>query len=280
MLGDPTKGTAQPASGAGSTATPGAEPGKAIPGATPPATPTGEGEKPAPYDQDPKWKAARAAEKQLQDLLKANDCDTVEELLELVDLGQAVLTRGLKPDQLDQMVEKAKTLDKYEAYWKDEEEKRRRSEETPDQTLQRLEGEKKTLEQRQREDTDRKKMAEHARMAAEAYDSEVKKIIDLAEAVPEAERPFFYQFFGVGNPASQIDITDRKVVRQTVKDGLKILEDFKQSIIKNYLASKGELPRVPSAQGSPTPGKVGPKNLREARKMALESVQKFSQGGT
>lgn len=276
MADDPTKGTAQPGSDPGATAQPGAGPGTPS-GATPSGTPTED--KAPPYDQDPKWKAARAAEKQLQGLLKANDCDTVDELLELVDLGQAVMTRGLKPDQLDQIVEKATTLEKYEAYWKDEEEKRRRSEEQPDQTLQRVEREKKALEQRQRDDDNRKKLAEHAKMAAEAYDGEVKKIVDLTESVPEAERPFFYQFFGVDNPASQIDITDRKAVRQTVKDGLKILEDFKQSIIKNYLASKGELPRVPGPGGSPTPGKVGPKNLKEARKIAMESFEKFSRGG-
>ena len=90
---------------------------------------TPEGEKSLPFDKDPKWKAARTAEKALQDIMAANEIENLEDLVQLVIAGKELKGKQLNPDQLDSLLKKAQTLEKYEAYWQQQEEIKRRTEE-------------------------------------------------------------------------------------------------------------------------------------------------------
>ena len=235
---------------------------------------TGE-EKPPPFDKDPRWKSARQAEAQLQSLLKANDLDTVDELVEIVDAGNALRGRQISSEDLDGLVERAETLKKYEAYWKDQEERKKREEEDPHDTLKRLDEEKKELLRREREREDKQKQVEKSRQYAEAYDSEVTKLVSTFEDVPESEKPFVEEFFGVNNPASSLDITDRKAIRSMVTEGRKRFEELRQTIIKNYVAGKSGVVHVPSSTGQSAETVTKIKNLREARKAFLDQSSKI-----
>src|SRR4030042_3499216 len=170
-----------------STALPGSEPGKE--GTQPPAPSTDKtaqvagsqpGEKKEeslPWDKDPRWKSARKAEQQLQSMVKANDLESIDDLVELVETGVRIRGKQVDVDELDSLIEKAKTLDKYEAYWKDQEEHRKRGEEDPQDTIKRLDDERKAKNREEKDRIEREKQAEKAKMYAEAYDSEVKKLV-------------------------------------------------------------------------------------------------------
>jgi hypothetical protein len=234
--------------------------------------------KPLPYDKQPKWVAARAAEKKLNDLLKANDLTDPDDLLDLVQRGKTVKGKLADLNQLDGLIEKATKLDKYEAYWKEQEELQKRQGEDPDQTIKRLEGK---LNERERAEARRRAETEHVentKRAISAYETEVHSLIGEIE-VPKEQRAFVAEFFGVGNPCNDIDITDRKAVKKLVADGLKKKEAYDQAVIKAYLESKKGIPAVTSTAGTSADGTKPKIMLKDARKIFLETMQKAASGG-
>jgi len=234
--------------------------------------------KPLPYDQQPKWKAARAAEKKLNDLLKANDLEDPDDLLDLVQRGKMVKGKLADLNQLDALIEKSARLDKYEAYWQEQEELQKRQTEDPEETIKRLEAKEKLREAAETRKRAEEQYVENTKKAVSAYEAEVTNLIREIE-VPKEQCEFVAEFFGVGNPCNDIDITDRKAIKKLVADGIKKKEAYDQAVIKAYLESKKGIPAVTSTAGASA--EVGkPKiMLKDARKIFLETMQKNALGG-
>lgn len=270
---DKDKRTAQPGSDPGKdTATPGAEPGKkegASDAGTPPA-----GDKELPFDKHPKWQAARKAEKFLEDLMDANDLESVEDLVSLVESGKSLKTIQVTPDQLEGLIKKSQTLEKYEAYWKDQDEKKRRDLEEPSQTVARLEKQVEELKSGQKTKEEAAKKVQEAKKLWENYDSEVTKIFDVMEDIPADARKFYTLFMGVNNPASSVDFTNKKAIKEAAQEARKTVDSIMEYAIKQFVDGKRKIPTVPpvTPAASETP-KI--KNLREARKIMIEHASKF-----
>ena len=234
--------------------------------------------KPLPWDKQPKWVAARAAEKKLNDLLKANDLDDPDDLLDLVQRGKTVKGKLADLNQLDTLIEKSNKLDKYEAYWRDQEEKKRRETEDPDQTIARLEHalRNKSVAEQNREA--QRQQSENAKQAIQSYEREVSGLVKDLE-VPKDQQSFVLEFFGVGNPANDVDITDRKAIKKLISDGIKKKESYDQAVIAAYLKGKGEIPKIGSVAGATTTETKPKIYLKDARKIFLETMQRGASGG-
>ena len=229
--------------------------------------------KPLPWDQQPKWKEARASAKKLSDLLKANDLEDPDDLVDLVQKGKVVKGKLSDLNQLDSLMEKAERLDKYEAYWRDQEERQRREVEDPSQTIARLEH---ALRQKNiAEQTKEKQQAdvEHAKQAISSYEREVSSLVkEVVES--KDQQGFVLEFFGVGNPANDIDITDRKAIKKLIEDGIKKKNAYDQAIIQAYIKGKIEIPKMSSSSTAPT-SETKPKiMLKDARKLFSEHMKK------
>ncbi len=233
-----------------------------------------------PWNKDPRFqefnkqrKELNAANEKLQKLLKANELDDPDDLEELVAKGKAVKGKLADLNQLDEIIAKANKLNQYEAYWAEQEEKKRRQTEDPDSTIARLENalRSKSVKEQQREYE--RYQAEQAKAAIQGYDSEVKNLIKEME-MPKDQQDFILEFMGVGNPANDIDITDKKAIKRLAADAVKKKEAYDQAVIKAYLASKGAVPKVGSSTtGVPDPNK--PKvYLKDARKTFLEMMSR------
>lgn len=234
-------------------------------------------DKPAPFDSDPRWKSARLAEKKLQEILKANDLDDPDDLIDLVQSGKTVKGKLQDPNQIDDLISKAQKLEQYEAYWKDQEERKKREMEDPEQTIARLEQKlkAKTIEDQRKQN--QQAQAENAKRAIQSYEREVVNLIKDMD-IPKEHQPFINEFFGVGNPANEIDITDRKAIRKLVADGIKKKEAYDQEVIKAYLKGKGEIPKVSSSSSAPANENKPKIMLKDARKMFTEQMQKLTGG--
>lgn len=229
-----------------------------------------------PWDKDPRWKSARTAEKKLNELLKANGLEDSDDLVELVNSGKRVKGKLTDIDQLDRILEKASTLDKYEAYWKEQEEHVKRGEETPDQTITRLTREikkREAMEARKRQESEH---VENTKKAITNYEREVQSLVSEME-IPKEQRAFMSEFLGVQNPCNDIDITDRKAVKKLVSDAVKKKEAYDQAVIKAYLDSKTNIPKVAATGGAQTDTTKPKIMLKDARRMFLERMQ--SAGG-
>lgn len=215
-----------------------------------PDSPTGtekEGDKPPPYDQDPKWKEARAAQKRLNEILDDNGYDSVEDLVE--DLREGLQIRDLIGDRdAEEVVEKAKTLEKYEEYWAQQEHERRKEEETPEETIERLEKEKKELlsSKQTEEEAEKERIAaqKEAQANLDRYEQTVTSIVSESEDLNETEQGLAKLLLGLENPAIDVDITDRKAVREMATSQMaqvtKMIQAIRQDAIDKYAEGKGK----------------------------------------
>jgi hypothetical protein len=233
--------------------------------------------KPLPWNEQPKWKAARQAEKKLTELLKANELEDPDDLVELIQKGKTVKGKLADLNQLDAILEKAATLDKYQAYWASEEEKKKRATEDPEETIKRLEGKlnEKTTKERQREAD--LQAREEAKQAIQGYDREVKDLITEME-IPKDQSSFVMKLCGVGNPFNDIDITDRKAIKRVVSELDKERKAYDQQVIKEYLKGKDNVVKISSSGSGAEQGK--PKQKMDSAKFALnEYMEKMFRGG-
>lgn len=251
------------------TAHPGSEPGKDA--NSDPST-----EK-VPFDKDPRWKSARLAEKKLTELMKVNDVEDPDELVELVSKGKAIKGKVEDVNSLDDILSKAKKLEKYEAYWKEQEELKRRQNEDPDETIKRLERELKQRDQFFNTEKARKEEAEKAGKAVKFYESNVSDLLE-DEVIPKERKAVMAEFLGIGNQANDIDITDRKAIKRIYQDAVKKFEAYEQAVIQNYLAGKSKVPVVSKTEETVVDKDKPIKNLKEAREIFRDRMSKMSGG--
>jgi hypothetical protein len=231
-------------------------------------------EKDAQLQADPKYKAASEAASKLENLLKANDVEDVDDLVALLESGKKVHGKVADLSKIDEIIKKAQTLDQYEEYWAAE----RKKGETPEQTIARLQKENQALASKTKAEEAAKREATESQKAVEAYESEVKAAVNSAEGLSDSEKAFLAWSLGVGNECNEITITDKKQVKRVVNSGMKkyteLVKSMKDEGVKEYLAGKREIPKVPSGGGdSPaTPAPQLPKGLRGLRNAFKEMV--------
>ena len=159
---------------------------------------------------------------------------------------------------------------------KDQEEKKLRETEYPDQTIARLEKQLKEKEAADRHKEENQKQQEAAKQALKNYDREVQSLVKEME-LPKEQQAFAMEFMGVNNPFNEIDITDRKAINRMVADQKKKLESFKQSVIQDYIKGKETIPKV----GATTAAPMGDKTkvyLKDARKALHEAMNRVTGG--
>lgn len=211
------------------------------------------------------------AEGRIQAVLDKLGYDDLEELIEDFDsLKELQDTIGDKDAK--KLVEDAEYLAKVKEFWKQQDEAKKRESETHDETIERLEREKKEAEdkllERDKKDAKKKEQIEQAKKAEKllkSFNSTVLAEIDKVKDIPKEYRPFLQEFLGVDNPANEINIGVRPEVRKMAKDGIKKFYDLEQIIIKRYVDGKIKTPKITPAEETPVNDEVKPKNLKEAR---------------
>jgi len=224
-----------------------------------------------PWDEDPRWKEWRGAEKKVQSLLKANEVESIEELEELLEEGAKIKGRVKDVDNIEDLIEKAATFDQYQDYWAHQDELKKREDEAPDETIKRLEAKIEAEKKGRSKDREVREEAEDAKKAIRSYEREVKSLVREA-GMDKDETGFISEFFGVGNPFNEIDITDTRAIDKMVKEGLKKKMAYDQMVIKKYLAGKTEIPKVPVSEGA-IPKETEIKTMKDARKILKEKLK-------
>ncbi len=245
-------------------------------------TPDDKGEKPSdsdqPWHKDPRFKQDLKLLKIAKSLVEANGLEDVEELADLVASGKKVYGKQIDLDKLDEIAQKADTLDKYQKYWAQQEELRKRGMETPEQTIARLQAEREDLNNRYSAKEKAEQDAKEAKKAIAFYEGEVKSQINSIEDLSTEAKDFLAYTLGVGNECNDINITDKKEIRritqQSVKKMNNLIKAIKDEGIREYLAGKASIPNVPSTDGTAATYKTEPtlKNARERKNAFLEMM--------
>jgi hypothetical protein len=214
--------------------------------------------KPLPYDQDPKWKKAREAEKSLQDILQAHGLLNAEELKQALSEGLS-LKQVLGDRDAKKLVEDSEYLAKVKQNWDQEKRSKEYENETPEQTIARLEREKEELRRGSEEFRSTVEEREHSKRILEGFKTEIDNVLGVVESdtpLAEAEKALAKLYLGVDNPANMIDIEDRTAVRKMAQESLAkfqtLVLKIKQQAIDDYAAGKSKLSVDTTQKGSDT----------------------------
>ena len=230
-----------------------------------------------PWHKDPRFKQELGLLKVAKSLMEKNGLESVDDLVELAESGKKVKGKEADLDMLDEIKSKAAKLDKYEAYWREQEEKKLRDTEYPDQTIARLEKQLKAKEAADKHKEESQRQQEAAKQALKNYDREVQSLVREME-LPKEQQAFAIEFMGVNNPFNEIDITDRKAISRMVADQTKKFEALKQSIIKEYIGGKENVPKTGSTASAAPMGDKPKIMLKDARKALHEAMNRVTGG--
>jgi hypothetical protein len=162
------------------------------------------------------------------------------------------LAKKIEDKDLDEIFAKAELLDKYNAYWAEQEAKKQEEGETPEQTIARLKKEKQEILDKQNQEQRSKEERDKVKVAIATYNTEVETSIEQDKDIPKEFKGFAKVFMGVGNPALDVDINNKAAVRKMTKELSKRLIEFTQLVIKTYRDGKLAIPNV-SSTDTPAP---------------------------
>ena len=210
--------------------------------------------KPPPFDQDPKWKAARAAEKSLQGILEKHNLGSVDDLSSRLQQGQEI-SEILGNKDAAKLVEDSAYLGKVKNYWADQETQKLEEGETPDQTIARLKGDNANLREDFASKNAKRDETDASLGAIETFNSTVNTSIEGLEGMTPAEKAMLGIYLGVENPSNEIDIADTTAVKKITAEGTvkfqKFVAEVKQSAIDEYSQGKSKI--LPLSKTSTAP---------------------------
>jgi hypothetical protein len=238
--------------------------------AVPNADDVDETGKPLPFNEHPKWKSARAAEKELTKILGENELESIEDLVELVKSGKSVVGRGLDESQLEDLIAKATKMEQVEEYWQATREAQQRENETGEEREDRLMRENADLKQK----LSGKNALEENKRALDTFQKKTREFVETVgkDLDLEAKRDFEF-LMGVDHPFGEIDITNAAQVGKMGKQVQKAIDRIEQRAIKGYIAGKKALVTIGSASTPAVQPQQGIRNFKQARSATLEKVR-------
>jgi hypothetical protein len=198
-----------------------------------------------PFDKNPKWIKARAAEKALQEILDENDLLDIDEIKEAIASGKS-LKEALADQDLESLKKDSAAYKEYKKRMEEEDPNDVDDGQVPDeklakalQTVKNLTNELDAIKTAARE-------AEADEEAFSRYTSDVNKILEISDAsLDDNESILFKSVMGIDNPSTQVDIENRAEVRTMVKNSVKefktTLQEIKQKAIDDYAAGRSEM---------------------------------------
>lgn len=218
----------------------------------------GEEGKPAPYDQDPKWLAARQAEKNFNAILQEYDIDGADDLKVMLDSGMQ-LQEILGNRDATKLIQDADTLRRYNEHWAKEARIKEEEQLDPDERADKY---KRELEDHKRQTAQEREGAEQTEAAQDAildFNDRAEGLVDK-RGYDEETAEIAKLLVGINNPFNEVDILDGRAVRGMVDGGMDVLEqyvaDIKQTAIDDYVAGKSSITPISKTDTPQQPGAV------------------------
>jgi len=231
---------------------------------------------PEAFDKNPKWIAARAVEKQTQDLLASHGYESLEDLTSDLAKGKDVIA-AIGDRDVNTIISNSETLDKYNAHWAEQEAQRTTEDFTPEDKVAVLEKKLNDFLDGAQQEKQAATAKEQNEQALNGFKSEVNSYLAKNENIPEEYRPFIAEFSGVDNRFNDIEnIADKTQVRSMMNANSKKFQDFEQAVIKRYIDGKIKIPVISETTPADTTPKRDPiKNIEQAKVVALANLKEM-----
>ena len=206
---------------------------------------------PAEVDDDSFPQGGTIAE-QFADLMSERGFKSIDEMREFLDVGGKSI----------------KTIKQMEAKWAEEQERKLRKNETPEETLARVE---RQLQERDDYINATKREREEAIESQRVVESFYRDATGRIEkkGAPDHYKAPLKLLCGVENMFNSIDFEDPAQVQKMVDSNLKVLQDFESRIISNAAQKGNEIPPISEGGAPPAEGPIKPKSISEAGKLAF-----------
>ncbi|MDP2646635.1 MAG: hypothetical protein U1C57_01940 [Candidatus Doudnabacteria bacterium] len=206
-------------------------------------------EKPPPYDKDPKWLKARAAEKSLHEILETAGLDSPEALKEEVAKGRS-LQEILGTRDAQQLIKDADYLQEVKDYWANQERIKQEENEDPEETIVRLKQERFDFEKSLTAEKTKEEEAKAAKKALSDFTNTVESEIKAAGLEGDA-LSIAKLLSGVDNPFNVVDITDKAAAKEMAKGNAATLKAFldkhAQAAVDKYASGKSNIVPITAA---------------------------------
>jgi len=220
-----------------------------------------------PFDQNPRWKAARAVEAKIESTLEEHGYDNLDEMLEDLKTSRE-LRQAVGKEDIKELKEAKEWRQKVEAYWAEQKHQKLR-ETDPEEYATQLEKEKR---ERDAKESERRAIEENAR-AIKDYTSEVQSSLSKLD-IPDTHKSFIAYSLGVENPFTEVDIQDKVAVRKAIKDGITKYNKLRDSIIEEYRSGKIKVPPItPTGETTVVTEERKPKTIKEATEIYRERLK-------
>jgi hypothetical protein len=205
----------------------------------------------------------------MQGLMAQYNIESPDQLRDFI--GEvAGIKDALGDEDIEELIANKQTMIRWQMQWDAAEEAKKRQDETPEETIKRLDGQlQKERDAKKIADEREKQRKENDRMLAN-FESFVGKEVDALK-VGDYLKPHLKKYLGVGNPIHDTELSDKVMIRKLVKDAGKVFEDLEQAILKNAKVKVDDVPTMTDTDAAPAAPDAednAPKNLAEARKSA------------
>lgn len=228
-------------------------------------------EKPPPYDQDPKWKKARAAEARVDAIVEKYGYDSIDELEADLDKGKTI-SQLIGERDAKKLIEDSQTLQKYREFWADQKLKKQEEEETPEEKADRLARELNNIKAQSSEKERSEAETKALTKALKDYESVVETIVGQHGFAKE-EAEMANLLLGVKNPFNTIDFGDKAAVKKMAKESSAkfktFLDGIRQAAIDEY--AKGKSKFIPISSTA-TPAKESVSKVKLPANASVDSV--------
>jgi hypothetical protein len=236
-----------------------------------------DGEADTPFDKNPKWIKARAAEKAVQEIMDEYGLLDMDEVKEALMAGKS-LKEAMAGQDLDALKKDSKAYQEYKRRMENEPDPDADPDQVPDEKLAQALQQVKDLTTELQGIKDKASREEADEKAFENYSSDVDKILEISEdiSLDETETTMFKSLMGIDNPSTQVDIDNRAEVRTMVKNSVKqfaaSLQEIKQKAIDDFAAGKSEMVVTDPKKSADSDSPIIDKKNYDPEKQSVDEV--------
>ena len=245
-------------------------------------TPAGD-KKEATADAKPAGESGKTPA-QIEGILEKYGLDSADALDDFIS-GMTSLKEKIGANDVEELLQNRNELKKIQTEMARAEEAKRRETETPEETIQRLEGQlAKQQEVRRQEELQKQQAAEDAKLIS-SFNQYVGKSVDGLEGLNKAESKWLKKYLGVNNPIHDIELSDSAGIKKLITAAAKDFDALRKQIIEDYKKngsreaggrSESDLPPTPKMDRGAEPGSDGGEtkinNMRDARAAAKKQL--------
>ena len=213
-------------------------------------------DKPLPFDQDSKWKAARAAEMRLEGVLEKYGFSSTEDMEAALESGES-LKDVLGNRDAAQLVKDSETLAQARARQEEDRLTKLEGDESEAETISRLKQTNADLHRTNEEREVNRQQLLNTDQALSTFNDRLASNVELEEGLSVSEKSLLSLHLGIDNPINEVDIEDLPTVTKVTQTGIKqfktLVTAIKQTAIDEYAAGKSKLaPITKATTGSDT----------------------------